>query len=94
MWVARENEKSFRWAVSPDGSILVLNVQFHDEQDEKKHRFEFYRVGETKPFCVLFNEFTRSSNDMVFSPDGRLLAVIRNNDICLYESETAEQVAE
>lgn len=82
LWRAREGEFPIRWDVHPGRQVFAVNVE---STAPRRHRMEVYHIGEQQPALTLDAHL---ANDVVFSPDGAILAWVDNNDVRLLDTES------
>ncbi|MEQ9409867.1 MAG: WD40 repeat domain-containing serine/threonine-protein kinase [Fuerstiella sp.] len=83
VWNAAPNETAVRWAAAPDGNRFAVCVE---SVSPRRHRIELYNMGETQPYASLPSNLP---NALEYSPDGRVLAFVRNNNVELIDVSTA-----
>ncbi len=85
LWEAPVGETAVRLAVSVNAKHFALCVL---QEEPRRHRIEIYQAGRKQP---LWSMASNLANDLVFSPDDRLLAFVWNNDIVLLDILSGER---
>jgi WD40 repeat protein len=79
LWSTTENEFVVSFAVSHDGARFAVCVE---SEQPRRHRLEIHTLAD--PAGIREWEWN-FAHDLAFSPDGRTLAAVRNNDIVLID---------
>lgn len=86
-WKANSGELAPNFAVSPDGLRWAADIR---SESTRRHRYEIYETGATEPLATFPGH---SAVAMTFSPDGRSLALVQENNVILHDAATGQRLA-